>query len=246
LQDPFIARSVMKPRGYAGDAVLLDFIYYGLPAEFGVSDLGRSIFHCTAGASGSAVAVRERKNLLSGLVDAAATRARDASILSVACGHLREAEDNEHFRAGTIAQYVALDQDAVSLESVAHRFAGTNVRPVQSSVRDILTKPVEHGPYDLIYAAGLYDYLGQPVARQLTERLFDGLKPGGELFVANFAHGFATHAFMQAYMDWRLICRDEDALRDLVATIAPTRIASHRTFRGDNGYVNYLSVFKSR
>ena len=43
------------------------------------------------------------------------------------------------------------------------------------------------GQFDLIYSAGLYDYLETPVAERLPQVLFDLLNPGGQLLYANFA-----------------------------------------------------------
>ena len=57
-QDPFTHRARTKPRGYAGDAVLIDYIYRGLPNSRDTSELGREIFQYTAGFSRSARAVR--------------------------------------------------------------------------------------------------------------------------------------------------------------------------------------------
>ena len=46
LQDPFTAHSASRPRGYPGDAGLIDLIYDMTPPG-GVSDLGREIFGVT-------------------------------------------------------------------------------------------------------------------------------------------------------------------------------------------------------
>src|SRR5712691_13087415 len=63
-QDPFSARAFLKPRGYAGDAEMLDLIYAIedgeiLPALQRSSELGRRIYHATANLV-AARAVRSR------------------------------------------------------------------------------------------------------------------------------------------------------------------------------------------
>src|SRR5919197_3891326 len=66
LQDPFTRWSFEKPRGYSGDAHLLDFIY-GHPSVAeeiaNASPLGRALYDRTRNAS-SSNAVRERRDLL--------------------------------------------------------------------------------------------------------------------------------------------------------------------------------------
>jgi hypothetical protein len=63
--DPVTARARAKPRGYAGDAVMIDYIYQGIPMaeRFTLGPLGAALFAATTSSS-SAVAVRERRHLL--------------------------------------------------------------------------------------------------------------------------------------------------------------------------------------
>jgi hypothetical protein len=71
LQDPFTAWSYRKPRGYPGDAQLLDFIYGSdnIRCDLAAaSDCGRAIYRYTRDAPAPA-AVRERRNILTALVD---------------------------------------------------------------------------------------------------------------------------------------------------------------------------------
>ena len=70
-QDPFTKRAFSKPRGYAGDAVLLDYIYgreerWALPE--GTSELGQQIFHFTTSATASE-GVRARREFIANLLD---------------------------------------------------------------------------------------------------------------------------------------------------------------------------------
>lgn len=45
-QDPFTHRAASKPRGYAGDAVMMDYIYESRAPE-GTSEVGRAVFAAT-------------------------------------------------------------------------------------------------------------------------------------------------------------------------------------------------------
>src|SRR5688572_9462186 len=69
-EDPFTLHSYRRPRGYAGDAGLIDLIYYdqGHAAIGSISELGQLIFERNRDASGP-LAVRERRNFMASLID---------------------------------------------------------------------------------------------------------------------------------------------------------------------------------
>ena len=66
-QDPYTQRAAEKPRGYAGDAVMLDHVYGGTPPP-DTSDLGKRVFACTT-RSGMGLSVLYRRVLLRSLID---------------------------------------------------------------------------------------------------------------------------------------------------------------------------------
>jgi SAM-dependent methyltransferase len=247
-EDPFIRRSLDKPRGYAGDAVLIDYIYEGLRGAEAArtSLLGRAICAYTAGSSSSAVAVRERREWCAQWIDRAARqRPRgDARVLSVACGHLREMAASAAYRHGRLESIVALDHDPASLDEVRARTHPDVVRPELASVRSILRGEWIARDFDLIYSAGLYDYLPEIAARELTARLFAGLRPGGRLIVANFNRDFAGTEFMSVFMGWPLICRSGAQLVDVSHELTPELVASRRVFASSNHDVLYAELVR--
>ncbi len=123
-QDPFTYRAFAKPRGYAGDAVMMDYIY-GLgeagQAARDATPLGRAIFQYM-GTRPSAKAVRYRRQLLAELIDRVAERS-GSSVLAIAAGHLREVELSAAVQAGKLQEFVAFDQDEASLSVVARDYA---------------------------------------------------------------------------------------------------------------------------
>lgn len=247
-QDPFTYRAFSKPRGYAGDAVMMDYIYGLGEASRAAQDatpLGRAIFaHMST--RPSARAVRYRRRLLAALIDRTASRGGD-SVFALAAGHLREVEISHAMRAGRIATFVAMDQDAESLEVVERDYARLGVRAVNGSVRRILSGKADPGQFDFVYAAGLYDYLGAPVAAALTRKLFEMTRPGGTLLVPNFKTGARDTGYMESFMDWRLIYRDHDDMRALAAALPQELVGTAEIFDDDDDEtITFLLVSKTR
>src|SRR5262245_2426259 len=167
-QDPFTYRAFSKPRGYAGDAVMMDYIYgLGETAQAArhATPLGRAIFQYMD-TRPSACGVRYRRRLIANLIDRTAARG-GARVLALAAGHLREVELSNAVGAGAIQDFVALDQDEASIAVIARDYAHLGVRTIEGSVRQILAGKVNPGQFDFVYAAGLFDYLSHPVASAL-------------------------------------------------------------------------------
>lgn len=246
LQDPFTRWSAEKPRGYSGDASLLD-IYYKHPAadDFIASctDLGREIYAYTSEAA-SSVAGRERRDILARTVDATATRAENAEVLAIACGHMREAELSQALRDGKLKRWVGLDQDPVSVATVNRDCAGTAVEAIEGSVRGILRRSYNLGTFDLVYASGLYDYLPRAIGIRLLQRALELVKPGGEFLFANFSDRITTDGYMETFMDWPLILRSADDMWDIIKGAVDMNTVDADVWYGTNANIVYGTLRK--
>jgi hypothetical protein len=246
LMDPFTYRAYSKPRGYAGDAVMMDYIY-GLgevgDAMRGTTSLGRAIFQhvmtCT-----SPRAVRYRRQVIAGLLDETARRP-DPRVLAIAAGHLRELDLSTAAQERRFSEFVALDQDIASMSVVANDYGHLGITTKPGSVRQILAGKLALGQYDLVYAAGLYDYLNAATARALTRRMFDMTRPGGTVLIPNFLTGIADSGYMEAFMDWHLIYRNHEQMYDLVADIPTGALADLEVFNDPDDAIAYLVVRKA-
>ena len=91
-EDPFTFRAFSKPRGYAGDAVMMDYIYgrEELWPEPPASRIGQRVFRFTTGAPASE-GVRARRGYIADVLDDLANEQRLPNVLAIASGHLREA-----------------------------------------------------------------------------------------------------------------------------------------------------------
>jgi len=246
-QDPFTRWSFEKPRGYSGDAQLIDFIY-GHPSVSeeiaNASPLGRALYGYTK-ESPSPVAVRERRDLLTRHVDEiAAEKGTETEILTVAAGHLREADRSVALQERRIKRWVALDQDPLSVGSMVRDFKGTCVEAIDGSVRGLLTKSHTLGKFDFIYAAGLYDYLADKVAVKLTQTCLEMLKPNGVFLFANFSRDVDDDGYMETFMNWALLLRSEVDMWNIInASVERNTVEAHVEF-GANRHIVYATIRK--
>lgn len=241
-EDPLTRRAFEKPRGYAGDAALLDLIYRDHPYAGEITPLG-ALIHEFGPAQPSCRSVRERRDILAALIDRTADERAMPRILSLACGHLREAQRSQAVRTNAIEEIVAVDQDVLSLDVIAQR-KHSRITPVKASIRRFLVDSTIYGDFDLIYSAGLYDYLDDDTARRLTSSMFAALRPGGSLVVANFAPDLPDIGYMEAIMDWKLIYRDERGVAGFCDDLPVDQIREQTMRRDSGGHVVYLTVRK--
>ena len=241
-QDPITRRAYEKPRGYAGDAVLLDYIYdveEGHRPPGDLSELSRELLDYSR-QTDACKGVRARAIRIGRLVDQVVSERCKPDVLSVAAGHMREAGRSEALKQNRIGRWIALDSDAKSLQETRRCYSLYGVETVAASVRRMLSGRLALGDFDLIYSTGLYDYLQQPLGRRLTRKLFEMLRPGGRLLVANFLAGIPSRGYMDSFMDWILIYRDHNQMRDLTADIDPDEIADATLSEDPHGHIVFL------
>ena len=243
-QDPLTARAYTKPRGYQGDAELLDIIYdydYHPHWQHPVSELGKALFaHTIQGNAPSAV--RYRRDYLVSRLDDICNRNSQAIILSVACGHMREALRSQAIKAGEFERFVGLDHDSETLAVLEQDLKGFGVTSEKGSVMTILRGRFDEEQFDFIYAAGLYDYLNDRMAKHLTRKLFQLLRPGGSLLIANYMPDIEDAGYMETFMGWKLIYRTELEMQNLCKLIPAATIQKKHIFPDQTGSLTYLEM----
>lgn len=243
-EDPLTERAFTKPRKYQGDAELLDIIYRcdwrGI-CQRNVTPLGQAIFDYTITCKAPS-AVRIRRDMLTKMIDDTCERAKAPHILSVACGHLREAGQSHAVRAGWVDRFVGLDQDPISLNTVERELSRYKVETINGSIRLLLSGSLAEQKFDFIYAAGLYDYLEERLSQRLTEQMFEMLRPNGRLLVANFLPDVEDVGYMEAYEDWRLIYRDAAAMERLASGLSPSFISTKRVYNDVSDTIVFLQL----
>jgi extracellular factor (EF) 3-hydroxypalmitic acid methyl ester biosynthesis protein len=239
-EEPVTHRAFSKPRGYAGDAVTMDLLYRSAPeaTEIGAAPperLGRLLLD-----QAPAIGVRERRSSMARTLERLGRRNVGSEVLSVACGHMREAGKTPPSGAG-IARLVGLDQDGRSLSEVRRSLRGRPVETVERSVRTLLRGEAGLGRFDLIYSMGLYDYLEERTAQRLTRVLFDQLRPGGRLMIANFLP-IPMRGYMEAFMDWWLVYRTPTDLARLTMDLEDREVGASAVMTDSTDAIAWLDV----
>ncbi len=243
-EDPFTSRAFNKPRGYPGDAGLIDMIYFPGSVDLSdVSEQSRSIFKYTTN-SPACKAVRRRKKLLAEFIDDLSGKKEKPRALSIACGHLREGEIAASVTNNALGELIALDYDKKSLEVVKKNFREKPVSALHSSVFNILKRKETFTDMDFIYSAGLYDYLNAKTAKKLTEMLFDMLAPGGWLLVANFLEGIKDVGYMETYMGWQLKFRNEMDMLDMARGVPRRDIKRIEIFSEKEENITFMKLIR--
>ncbi|QTN34025.1 class I SAM-dependent methyltransferase [Akkermansiaceae bacterium] len=240
LCSPFLYRTFTKPLGYAGDYEMVNMMLRN-PYE-GSSAFAKILNYALLNTE-PVVAHRNRIDFLVDLLRGECTKRvakGKTRVFNLACGpavevqrFLRECEESE------LAEIDLLDFNAETLEYTRARInearmAGgreTQVRYFQRSVHQLLRAATQGGEedfrnYDVVYCAGLFDYLSQRVCKRLVELFCTMVRPGGRVIVTNVAASNPRKAWMEYVMEWNLIYRDDADMQDLIPDNVPVTSAS--------------------
>lgn len=250
-----MARTNLKPRGYAGDSEMMKMIY--MNDYRGETTFCKLMQKYTVGVP-AAQSVRNRRSLIMEKLHKFSEPNHNASqekikVLSVACGPAFEIADIlVSSRDFTKYHFTLLDQDPLALKeakqfiSDIEKNSGSRVQAdfVNLSVRLMLgKKPFKRDldNFHFIYSMGLFDYLSTPVAKAIIERLYNLLAPGGELIVGNFHVSNPSKHFMEYWGDWHLIHRTEEELKNLLPESSASKVS---VIFEDTGSQMFLAIKK--
>ena len=231
----FLRRAMDKPMGYAGDYEMMNMLYRD-HAE------GNSLFAWLMNAYGinvrAAQAVRNRRNLLTEAI-IQASQGGDSDrvrIASVGCGPAYEIqrllEQRPHL--GNNLEIVLIDQEPRAIAFCERMLApliartGVKAHVVKESIRKLIAHPslqTALGTCDLIYSAGLFDYLDEKPFVHLARTLLGSLSDRGHLLIGNFAFGQPSRWFMEYCSEWFLIHRSPEQLLTLGEAAGASRDA---------------------
>ncbi len=220
MRSRFAERAYYKPKGYAGDFLMMELIYRQQPE--GDGKLGTLIDSWLL-KQAPAQAVRNRRRLLRKLLDQIFRKRLENQsrihLINLACGPSRELFD----LLADCDYSPAINALCIDIDSEALQYANQRVNTFshQASVKFMRENVVKWalgrarhdlGYQDVIYSSGLCDYLDRRLMLRLIRRCHDQLKPGGVLILGNFSTANPDRQFLDHVLYWRLIHRDEEEM----------------------------------
>ncbi|MEZ5328162.1 MAG: class I SAM-dependent methyltransferase [Verrucomicrobiales bacterium] len=249
---PFIYRTFRKPLGYAGDYEMVNMITRN-------SKEGATLFAKALNSwilsQAPAVGHRNRIQILTERLVEETTRvvaqgSSKARIFNLGCG---PAWEIQRFLADydicERCELTLLDFNDETLEHVSatlekvrtSRQRRTPIRYIQRSVHQVLRRGMTEGGdggdsrYHIVYCAGLFDYLSDRICKRLVSIFYEALEPGGLLIVTNVDASNPIRNIMEFLLEWHLVYRDLDQLRELAPEAAdPANIKAYADSSGAN------------
>jgi extracellular factor (EF) 3-hydroxypalmitic acid methyl ester biosynthesis protein len=262
---PMHRRAYEKPFGYAGDFRMMELCF--APERTGDGLFGRFMQSIAQGYS-LVRAVVEREVVLRDAVRTVleADTNEPGRILSLAAG---PAIELRRILEGTPnikrpVELVLLDQDEGAHETAHQRLTRLllerhrgalpiTLKCLHFSVRQLLKPetPEERGvvdetlaDMDLIYSAGLVDYLPDAVAVRLTQLAYSKLRPGGRLLLGNLIEAADTTWMLDVVLNWQLQYRTDAQMLHFAAGLVPAPSKAGIT-RDSTGCCVFLDITRA-
>lgn len=219
-ESPFLRRALEKPLGYAGDFEMMNMLYRD-PWE-GETPLGRALNVCFTNEP-AAVANKNRIAYLGELIYRRASNDR-IRIASIGCGPAKEIEVllRESPELGPRLDITLVDQEQLALDQCARTIP--SAWRCKASLRQLLSDgwPGSGEYFDLIYSAGMFDYLSPRFFVAVSRSLFQAVAPTGELVIGNVAAHNPSRWIMEYFADWCLIHRTPKELAEFGTRLSAT------------------------
>ena len=224
---PAARRAFQKPFGYPGDYEVMRFLY---EHPFEGPTLFAKTMSLVTDEMAASRAVRQRKDLVKRWIKARLqNRTTPLRVLAIAAGPAQELLDllTEMPKLPAPVEVVMFDQDKGALAYAYRRMQPlAESRPgpafrilyLHESIKRLLNDRTlfdAFGSFDVIYSAGLFDYLRLPTAVQLARDFYGRLAPGGQLLIANMVPENPSRWYMEHHLDWFLFYRSRTELLEL-------------------------------
>lgn len=198
---------VNKPHGYAGDFEIIDRIYTHWISEIPHLANWDRFFHWQQAPR----AVRNRKSYFKNLLVQLAQEVDDQKmVLNVGCGPARDVSEYLYENPCSTLEIDSLDMD---VKAIAYARSLVNQNGIRFTCKNAFRITCEK-KYDLVWSAGLFDYLDEKQFIFLLRKLYQAARPGGRIVVGNFSDTNSSREYME-FGEWFLIHRSADRLFDI-------------------------------
>ena len=225
---PFMHRTYEKPLGYAGDYEMVRMMTLD---PFHGDSLYAKLLNTFFLNTPPVVAHRNRIDTLQKCLQTETLRVtqqkRRARIFNLGCGPAAEIQRFlKDSNWSSQCDFTLLDfndetaafarQTINQVRIQNHRNSGIEV--VKKSVTQLLRDSSKFKPdsYDLVYCAGLFDYLSDNVCTLLLEKFYELAAPGGVVLVSNVDACNPSRGWMECMVDWYLVYRDARGMHELI------------------------------
>jgi len=213
-QSPFWQRVYSWPRGVVGHYLTIEWL-----CESRLQSPPRSIAAYLERYLFSFPAAQQHRNKVAWQAEhiRSAVRAGARKVLSVACGGCRDLRLCLTNLIGDTRFFLNdLDEEAIRFSTAHLREIEHQLRPVAGNLFRSMRRFSELGPFDLIVAGGIFDYLNDDLFCKMTSRLIACLVPRGKLCLSNFAEPNPYRTWMTYFGDWVLVERSEHSIRRIL------------------------------
>jgi extracellular factor (EF) 3-hydroxypalmitic acid methyl ester biosynthesis protein len=225
---PFMYRIYRKPLGYAGDYEMVRMILRD-------SHEGNSLFAKALNrwflSQVPAEAHRQRVQLLTKRLVEESLRSKlqkkRLRIFNLGCGPAQEViQFIKQYDLSDQTDFTLLDFNEETIkytksainETMNRHHRATFFQMIKKSVVQMAKTPerITKDKYDLVYCAGLFDYLQDSISKQLMNVMYDLVAPGGLLIATNVDAGNPIQKIMDLIFEWRLIYRTAQEMTGLI------------------------------
>ena len=233
LGSRFVGRSISKPLGYAGDFIqILTMLSMQQFDSLGIFTHLINAFVTTLDP------VKGHMNRIDFLYEKIKTgienkRASGSDepyrLTTIGCGPAAEImrlAENDNCRN--------VEVTLIDMEPNALRYCEDNLKKIveikdsgliykiqKVDVKQLIARNSLADKQDLIYCAGLFDYLTERFCTKILAGLYEQVVGGGELIFTNVTRENTCQFFMEIVMEWYLILRNEREIRDLIPFASP-------------------------
>lgn len=263
LCSPFAHRAYTKPLGYAGDYETVNMM---LRDPFEGDSLFAKVINSVFLSFEPVKAHRNRIDYLHGTLKREALRAnqsgRRLKVLNLGCGSAHEIQrflSNDAI--SDCCDFTLLDFNKETTDYAKSVLFGlknkhgrkAQIKILQRSVHQLLKQArtgggeLEWESYDLVYCAGLFDYLSQKVCKKLVSVFAKLLRPQGLSIVTNVSSTNPCIGWMEYVVEWNLVYRSDWEMLDLIpldGTVMETQLKREAT--GVNLFLEIRKVSMDR